>query len=104
MKDIFRPPKGPARTLYDAFQEEAAHREGRSVAEWILAERQAVWTAARDYAQQHGLRVPAMDEVKQAENCASGHIDYGAKWAYAVAERFAKEDRDAVADIIQERR
>ena len=92
MRDIFRPFKAPARTLYDAFQEEATHREGRSVEEWILAERQAVWEAARDYAQQHGLRIPTMDEVKQAENCASGHVDYGAKWAYAIVERFAKAE------------
>ena len=104
MRDIFRPSKGLARTLYDAFQEEAIHREGRSVEEWLLAERQVVWMAARDYAQQHGLRIPTMDEVKQAENCASGHIDYGAKWAYKIAERLTKDlPKRAVADTVQGR-
>lgn len=86
MTDIFRPPREPARTLYDVFQEEAAHRKGRSVEEWQRAERLAVWKAARDYAQQHGLRVPTMEDVEQAETCASGHVDYGAKWAYGIAE------------------
>ena len=85
MRDIFRPPNEPARTLYDAFQKEAAYRKGRSVMEWQRAERLAVWRAARDYAQQYGMRIPTMDDVEQAEVLASGHVDYGAKWAYGIA-------------------
>lgn len=87
MSDIFRPHTEPARTLYDAFQEEAAKRKGRSVEEWLDAEMQAVWAAARDYAQQHGLRVVRLSEVADARSSASGHVDYGAKWAYGIAER-----------------
>ena len=86
MRDVFRPNREPARTLYDAFQREAVNRKGRSTAEWQNEERQAVWRAARDYAQQHGLRVPTLTEVRRAENSAAGHVDYGAKWAYGIAE------------------
>jgi len=82
--DVFRPHRDPARAIYDAFQAEAAHRAKRTVDEWLEKEPQAVWRAARDYAQQHGLRVPTLDEVKRAESLAAGHTDYGAKWAYRV--------------------
>ena len=71
--------------LYDAFQKEARKRRSRSTEEWMLLECLAVWEAARDYAQQHGLRVLTLNEVKQEEGPARGHIDYGAKWAYGVA-------------------
>lgn len=87
MTDVFRPHCDPARTIYDAFQVEASKRKGVDVDDWILAERKAVWTAARDYAQQHGLRVPTMAEVEAAEDQACGHTDYGSKWAYGVVEK-----------------
>lgn len=86
-RDIFQPRQEPARTLYEAFQQEATKRRGRSVQEWCEAERLAVWTAARDYAQQHGLTVPTMAEVSSAERYAMGSVDYGSKWAYQVARR-----------------
>ena len=85
MSDIFRPHREPARTLYDVFQKEAAHRKGRSIQEWQRLERLAIWGAAKDYAQQYGLCVPTMDDIERAETCAVGHVDYGAKWAYGVA-------------------
>jgi hypothetical protein len=85
VKDFFRPRTEPARSLYDAFQEEAKKRKGRSFEEWNRAEINAVWYAARDYAQQHGLRIPYLDEVVSEERSACGHIDYGMKWAYGVA-------------------
>lgn len=85
MLDFFRPSRQPAKMLYDAFQEEAANRFGRNTQEWMTAERIAVWAAARDYAQQHGLRVLTLAEIQKAEESARGHIDYGAKWAYGVA-------------------
>ena len=50
MRDIFRPRFEPARLLYDAFQDEASKRKSRTVEEWISAERDRVWIAARDYA------------------------------------------------------
>jgi len=82
--DIFRPRHEPALTLYEAFQQAAKKRKGRAPAEWIAAERSAVWTAARDYAQQHGLTVPTLDQIKRCETYARGSVDYGAKWAYQV--------------------
>jgi hypothetical protein len=70
--------------LYDAFQAEAAKRTGRTVAQWQDAEERAVWAVARDYAEQFDLVAPTMDDVKRASTYASGSIDYGAKWAYAI--------------------
>lgn len=86
MRDVFRPRHEPARTLYDAFQTEAEKRPGRSYEEWVAAEREAVWRAAKDYAQQNWLAVPTLDAVTAAERQAFGHTDFGAKWAYAVAD------------------
>lgn len=99
MRDFFRPTSEPAKMLYDAFQEEAKKRhlarsgrcDEQSVHEWMDLERQAVWSAARDYSQQHGFRVLKLDEIQAAEEYASGHVDYGAKWAYAVARRITKK-------------
>lgn len=93
-RDVFRPHRQPAQGIYDAFQAEAALRSGRKLDEWLEAERQAVWRAARDYAQQQGLRVPTIDEIKRAENYAAGSVDYGAKWAYQI-ERLLKESTAA---------
>jgi len=84
--DFFRPRVEPARTIYDAFQDEAKHRVGRTIDEWIQAERIRVWKVSRDYAQQNGLRVPTIGEIEKAEQHAMGHIDYAAKWAYYVAD------------------
>lgn len=88
--DVFRPHNEPARGLYDAFQAEAKNRKGRSVEVWTEAEAQAVWRTARDYAQQHGIEVPTMELIKRKERYARGSIDYGAKWAYGVAELLVK--------------
>lgn len=82
--DPFRPRHEPARTIYDAFQAEAKRRKERTVEEWVRAERDAVWRAARDYAQQHELTIPTMAQVESAERYAMGSVDYGAKWAYQV--------------------
>lgn len=59
----FRPSHEPARTLFDTFQAEARHRGIRTVEEWMKAEREAVWRAARDWAQQHGRPVPTIDQI-----------------------------------------
>ncbi|UQS88779.1 hypothetical protein M5C90_24815 [Pseudomonas chlororaphis subsp. piscium] len=83
--DPWQPTTEPARTLYEAFQAEAAKRAGRAVEQWLASERDAVWKAARDYAQQHGLQVPTLEAVQRAEQSACGHVDYGAQWAYGVA-------------------
>ena len=82
--DFFRPRVDTARTIYDAFQVEAAKRPGRALDVWLKAERQAVWVAARDAAQAMGLRTPTMAEVASAERYACGSIDYGKTWAHQV--------------------
>ena len=84
---FFRPKTEPARTLYDALQKETAYRSSRTVVEWIVAERNAMWNAARRYAQTHGLRAPTLAEVEEAEDYACGSTDYGAKWAHKLAEK-----------------
>lgn len=66
---------------------ESAKRKGRDFSDWGPAEAHAVWKTARDFAQQHGLRIPLLAEVVQVEKSACGHSDYGAKWALYVAEK-----------------
>lgn len=90
--DIFRPRHEPAKTIYDAFQAEAEKRPGRSFQEWTKAELEVVWRTARDYAQQHGLRVPLMSEVERADRSASGHVDYGAKLAYYITDFMTQKE------------
>lgn len=85
-EDIFRPRNEPARSIYDAFQDEATKRKGRTVEEWLSAERSAVFTTACELAVRFRLRPPTLKDVEMAESCARGHIDYGAKWAYYVTE------------------
>ena len=85
MSDIFRPFHEPSRTLYDALQKEASKREGRTVQEWQIAERSVMYQTAHDYAIRRGLRIPPIEDIEKAERMASGHVDYGAKWAYGIA-------------------
>ena len=82
--DIFRPHTHPARHIYDAFQVEAANRNGREFEEWVVAERNAVFLAATRYATEHKLTVPTMEDVERMENAALG-ADYGSKWAIKLA-------------------
>jgi len=83
--DVFRPAHEPARSIYDAFQAEAALRPGRHFLKWSRAEIEAVWRAARDYAQMHGRRIPTLEEIERAESYAQGSADYGLQWAIQVA-------------------
>ena len=73
--------------LQERLVQEAKLRSSRTFEEWSRAEINAVWFAARDFAQQHGLRVPLLAEVEAAEVVACGHSDYGHKWALLVAEK-----------------
>ena len=91
MRDIFEPRHEPARSIYLAFQSEAANRKGCSTDEWLSAERDAVFREAAHQAQKLGMRAPTMDEVVRAENYASGSADYGAKWAYCLVEAMHKD-------------
>nr|WP_241019530.1 hypothetical protein [Burkholderia sp. Ac-20345] len=90
MQDIFEPRREPARSIYHAFQAEATKRKGRSIDEWLAAERDAVFREATHQAQSLGLRAPTMDEVVSGERYAAGSVDYGAKWAYCVVEAMHK--------------
>lgn len=69
-----------------ALNREAGKRRGRSFEQWSAAEAQAVWAATRDFAQQHGLRVPTLAEIVRVERQACGHIDYASKWALCAIE------------------
>ncbi|MDL5034422.1 hypothetical protein QRD43_21140 [Pelomonas sp. APW6] len=74
------------KSLKAVLVEEASHRRGRTFEEWSKAEASAVWLAARDFAQQHDLRVPLLAEVVQVERLACGHCDYSSKWAQYVTD------------------
>lgn len=84
MRDLFQPSSEPARSLYAAFQAEAAKRAGRAPEEWMRAEKEAVHREAVYQAEKLGLRAPSLDEVASAEQYACGSVDYGATWVYGV--------------------
>ncbi|KVK72765.1 hypothetical protein WJ47_16845 [Burkholderia ubonensis] len=90
MHDIFEPKREPACNIYNAFQTEATKRKGRSIEEWIAAERDAVFRESLRQAQKFGLRAPSMDEIVSAERYEMGSIDYGEKWAYGIVEAMHK--------------
>jgi hypothetical protein len=83
--DPTAPRMEPAKSIYNAFQAEAAKRNGRSVAQWTAAESVAVLDAATRQARLLGLRAPTAEVVATAEVTARGHIDYGSKWAIHLA-------------------
>ena len=89
-RDIFRPLHDPARSIYDAFQAEAAKRNGRTIKEWQNAERNAVLREAIFQAQKMSLNPPTLADVELAETSAMGHCDYGSKWAYGVVRAMQK--------------
>lgn len=89
MHDIFQPRHDPARSIYNAFQDEASKRKGRTVEEWTEAEREAVFNASIRQARIMKLQAPSLEDVIRAEQYARGSVDYGAKWAYGVAEVMA---------------
>jgi hypothetical protein len=85
-----RPTSQPAQRIYDAFEAEARNRNACAGLEWIVNERNAVHAAARSAASDFGLRCPTIEDVIAAENYATGSADYGAKWAYALADRMQR--------------
>lgn len=88
----FRIKEAGISAVKDALIREAQKRKGRSLEQWHAAEASAVWEATRDFAQQHGLRVPTLAEVERVERLARGHSDYCPKWAlYVVELTFAVE-------------
>lgn len=87
MRDIFEPRNEPARSIYLAFQAEAKKREKRTPEEWQQKEIESVFETARTLAITRGETVLTISEIEEAQCYATGHIDYGAKWAYRVAEK-----------------
>lgn len=90
MEDVFRPRNDPAQSIYDAFQAESKNRKGKSIEQWTSAEQEAVHREAVYQANKLGLRTPTHEDVAGAERSACGHVDYGAKWAYAVVDAMMK--------------
>lgn len=83
--DTFRPTRQPARRIYDAFQDEAQHRDEREGLSWIGLEIDRVHKEACDYARENDLPEPTREQIEVEERQACGHCDYGSKWAYGVA-------------------
>lgn len=83
-------PTGVRLRMIDAIEAalvaEAAHREERTVDEWIAAERHAVAVEANKWAAAHGGATVTVADVEAVESRACGHIDYGRKLALYVAE------------------
>jgi hypothetical protein len=84
--DIFRPNTEPARSIYDAFQKEASMRSSRSLNDWITTERVAVYNEALKQAHKLKVKPLTMDDIEKAELYALGSSDYGASWAYKIAQ------------------
>ena len=89
---MFEPRNEPARTFYWAFENEAKNRKDKDPAEWILAERMAVYNAALEFATDTGLEPLTLKEIEYAETYACGHCDYGATWAYRVVELLKRKN------------
>lgn len=81
-RDVFRPRIEPHRSIYDAFQAEAAKRRERPVEVWIKAEMDVVYQAALKASQDPAsrLRAPTMEMVRVAEIYARASVDYGLQW------------------------
>ena len=73
-------------THHHAFQKEAEKRGGLHYSEWQRNELEAVYRAATWYAAKNGLVAPTRAQVVEADISASGHVDYGRKLAYRIAE------------------
>jgi hypothetical protein len=82
--DPHRPRTEPALLIYDAI---LAASTDRSDPHWVHRMRLSVFHVAREYAQQHGMLHPTLDEVGNAESMALGHVDYASKWALYVAHK-----------------
>ena len=82
--DPHRPRTEPASLIYDAI---LAASTDRNDPHWVHRMRLSVFHVAREYAQQHGMLHPTLDEVGNAESMALGHVDYASKWALYVAHK-----------------
>lgn len=89
-RDPFEPRHEPARSIYLAFQAEAAKRPGRSVEQWHEAEIQAVFEEANRQSDLLNLRPITREEVEGAEISARGSADYGLQWTLAVVKEMRR--------------
>ena len=100
--DPYRPRHEPAQPIYDAFQREAMHRKDRPNGTRIKLELEAVHRAASQWAEQHGLRAPSMEQVQWAELCAQGHPDYIWKWALSLLDTLSVDHARATGMSAQQ--
>lgn len=84
VRDPHRPRTEPASLIYDAILAASADR---SDPHWVHHMRLSVFHVAREYAQQHGMLHPTLDEVGNAESMALGPVDYALKWALYVTDK-----------------
>lgn len=104
MRDPIRPTRDPARSIYDAFQAESAKRAGRSIDEYVTAEREAVLRESISQARRLRLQPPTMGEIIAAEQNAYGSADYGAKWAYGVVDAIRRANGLSGRDLMRAQR
>lgn len=86
----------PYKPVYEAIRAklvaETELREGRSVEEWILAERECVMRAVNHQRDLLAYDPVGIADVERAERMAVGHTDYVSKYAHAAADLvFRKE-------------
>jgi hypothetical protein len=92
MKDIFRPSNKPAQILYDAWGDETEKRQDKEYEEWVEGEREVMLQTANSIAEEYGLKPITMEQVKEAEYRAYGHVGYGAKWVYGILDKMRHTD------------
>lgn len=73
-------------TIRSRLVAETEHRPGRSVDEWITAERVCVLAEVNRLRALQGLRPIDVATIERAERMAVGHSDYISKYAHAAAD------------------
>jgi hypothetical protein len=84
MNDQLSPLNPYAAKLYYVFTKESKFRKGKDFSEWNESEIRAVWNEAKKIAIRLGKHEPSIEMIRQEEISASGHSDYGRKWAVNV--------------------
>lgn len=84
--DIFSPCRPIAQAIYDAFQSEASHRDGREWPDWERMEMEAVHAEVNRQRALLGKPPVSLESVQRVDAQACGHVDYGARLAYGCEE------------------
>jgi hypothetical protein len=83
------------KTIYEAIRAklvaETERRKGRSVEEWILAERECVMLEVNRQRKLRAYEPVSIKIVERAEWMAVGHSDYVSKYAHAAADLVLRE-------------